>query len=148
LLPPAGGRSSASKPVRDHAKKLDQPFESAPENAIGLVMQLRGDLYFARYQGETGRHDFKAGNAEHACLVETRQLPFDGKDGYEPPGGIERKGGIKSKGAPLCRRFDREKDRVTDSRCGERPWREISLDRCLRALIEERLNKTIEATTG
>jgi DNA polymerase III delta prime subunit len=148
FLPPAGARSSGSKPVREHAKKLEQPFESVPENAIGVVMQLRGDIYFARYQSEAGLHEFKAKNAEHMCLVETRQLPFDGKDGYEPPEAIERKGGIKSKGAPLCRRFDREKEQVTDSRCGERPWREISLDRSLQALIEERLNKTIEAITS
>lgn len=148
FLPPASSSSSASKPVREPAKKIGQPFDSAPENAIGLVMHLRGDLFFARYQSEAGLHEFKAKNAEHLCLVETRRLPFDGKDGYEPPEAIERRGGIKSKGAPLCRRFDREKEIVMDSSCGERPWRESSLDRCLQALIEERLHKTIEAITG
>jgi ATP-dependent Clp protease ATP-binding subunit ClpA len=148
FLPPAGGRSTASKPTREPAKKLGHPFDSAPENAIGLVMHLRGDLFFARYQSEAGQHEFKARNAEPVCLVETRRLPFDGKDGYEPPEGIERKGGIKSKGASLCRRYDREKEQVTDASCGERPWREFPLDLCLRALIEERLHKTIEAITS
>jgi len=148
FLPPAGERSPASKPVREPAKKLGEPFGSVPKNAIGLVMHLRGDLFFARYQGEAGLHEFKTKNAAQWCLVETRALPFAGKDGYEPPEAIERKGGIKSKGAPLCRRFDREKEQVTDASCGERPWREASLDRCLQALIEERLNQTMEGMTG
>ena len=103
---------------------------------------------FARYQDEAGLHEFKDKTAEQVCLVETRPLPFEGKSGYEPPEAIERRGGIKAKGARLCRRFDREKEQVTDAKCGERPWREFSLDCCLQSLIEERLHKTIAAITG
>jgi hypothetical protein len=145
LLPPKGARSSASKPVREPVKKLDRPFDPMPENAIGLVMHLRGDLIFARLQAEKGLHAFKDKDAEHLCLVDTNSLPFDK---YEPPPGIERHGAIKSKSASLCRRFDREKELVTDVNFGERPWRGIAVDECMRTFIEERLNKTMEAVTG
>jgi DNA polymerase III delta prime subunit len=145
FLPPAGGRSSASKAVREPPKKPDQPFDSVPEKVIGLVMHLRGDLFFARFEKEAGLHVLKDKNAEHVCLVETGRPPFLE---YQPPEGIERQGGIKSKGAPLRRRFNREEDSVEDSEFGERPWRGISFQQCLRELIEERLRNAIEAVTG
>ena len=145
FLPPPGSRSSASTAVRETPKKPGQPFDSVPEKAIGLVMHLRGDLVFPRFESEAGLHVVKEKNAEHVCLVETRRPPFLE---YEPPQGIERQGGIKSKGAPLRRQFNREKDEVKDSEFGERPWRGITFERCLRELVEEHLKKTIEAVTG
>jgi len=145
FLPPAGGRSKATQPVREPARKLEQPFQSAPENAIGLVMQMRGDLFFPRFEGEAGLHQIKQKDSEQVCLVETSALPFER---FEPPPGIERQGGIKSKGAASRRRFDREKEVVTDSKLGGRPWLGDAIGHCLRALMEEHLERTIAAITG
>jgi len=140
FLPPPGGRSSVNRAIRQTPKKPEQPFESVPEKAIGLVMHLRGDLFFARFESEAGLHGLKDKNAAHVCLVESRRPPFLS---YQPPEDVERQGGIKSKGARIRRQFNREKDEVKDSELGERPWRGVTFERCLRELIEARLNKAI-----
>lgn len=145
FLPPVGGRSSATQPLPEPAQKLEQPFKSVPENTIGLVMHVHGDLFFPRFEAEAGLHQFKEKDSEHVCLVETHGLPFEK---YQPPRGIERQGAIKSRGAPSRRRFDRENQVVTDSELGERPWRGVALERCLRELMEQHLEKTIAAITG
>ena len=145
FLPPPGGRSSASRAIRETPKKPERPFESVPEKVIGVVMHLRGDLFFARFESEAGLHVLKDKNAEHVCLVESRRPPFLA---YQPPEGIERQGGIKSKGAPIRRQFNRQKDEVEDSEFGDRPWRGLSFERCLRELNEEHLAKAIESVTN
>jgi hypothetical protein len=145
FLPPPGARSAVSTILRETPKKPAQPLESVPEKVIGLVMHLRGDLFFPRFEGESGLHIIKEKSAEYVCLIETRRPPFSK---YQPPQGVERQGGISSKGAPLRRRFDRENDEVKDTRLGERLWRGNSIERCLRELIEEHLNKSIEEVSG
>jgi hypothetical protein len=145
LLPPLSGRSSVTRPVRQPPKKPDLPFESAPEKVIGLVMHLRGRLYFARFESESGLHLFQEKNDERACLVETARPPLAE---YQPPRGIERQGAIKAKSAPVRRRFNRGNDTVTDSKLGERPWRGASFQDCLREVIEESLDRAIELMTA
>jgi len=144
FLPPSGGRSKAGKAVRGTPKKPDQPFDSVPEKVIGIVMHLRGDLFFARFGSETGSHVLKDKNAERVCLVETCRPPFAE---FQPAEGVERQGGIKSRGAPLRRKFDQDSDVVEDSDFGVRPSRGNPFERCLRQLLEERLLKAIEAVT-
>lgn len=144
FLPPAGGRSTASRPIRNHAKSLEEPFKDLPEAMIGVVMHVRGDLFLPRFEGEAGLHLFKDKGTEHSCLVETGAGPFDK---YQPPQGIERKGHIEASGAPVLRRFDCEKEIVSDTRQGDRPWRGGLIERCMRELMEQHLNDSMEAIT-
>ncbi|MCX6893639.1 MAG: AAA family ATPase [Verrucomicrobia bacterium] len=145
FLPPPGGRSKDSKAIRQKPEKPSQPLDSTPEKMIGLVMHLRGDLFLPRFRMEAGYHVVQDKEAERVCMVETALPPFAE---YQPPDGIERQGALKSKGAPLRRRFNREMNSVEDSALGRRPWRGISFERCLAELVEEHLNKTIQAVTG
>ena len=145
FLPPPGGRSRATKLVRERPKKITEFFATPPEKVVGIAMHLRGDLFFPRFFGEAGLHVVKEKAAERVCLIEAVAPPLAG---YGPPAGIERSGGIKARGAPLCRSFDRENKIVIDSQRGERPWNGAGLGRSLAELIEERLNAAIEAVTG
>jgi hypothetical protein len=142
FLPPAAGRTAASKPSRETPKSIDQFFTSPPEKLIGLVIQLRGDLVAPRFQPECGLHVIVEGKEERICFIEGHTGPFDK---YEPPDRIDRPGTIKSKGARVCRRYLRDKGAVEDSTLGERPWSGLGLERCLTELIEERLNRAIES---
>jgi ATP-dependent Clp protease ATP-binding subunit ClpC len=144
FVPPPGGRSSATKPVRQTPKKLDEFFASPPEKMIGVVMHLRGDLFFPRFLSEEGLHVIKEKKLQRVCLVESAALPFAG---YEPPAGIDRQGAIAERGASVRRIFDREKNQVRDAVLGERPWTSIGVQRCVAELTEELLNRAIEEAT-
>lgn len=144
FLPPPGGRSSATKPLREKPKKLEEFFALPPEKLIGIVMHLRGDLFFPRFLAEQGLHVIKEKKNERVCLVEAAALPFAA---YEPPVGIDRKGAIAGRGAPVRRAFDREKSRVRDAVLGERPWTNLGVQRCMAELTEELLNHAIEEGT-
>lgn len=144
LLPPAAGRSRASRAVRQTPKKPQQPFESVPEKVVGLVMDLRGDLFYPRFEQEAGLHIIKEKKTETLCLVETRNMLFAD---YQPPEGIERQGGIKAKDAPFCRSYDREAAEVEDSKSGTLPWRLTSIAQLLQTLTEQRLHNSIETVT-
>jgi hypothetical protein len=144
FVPPPGGRSGASRVVRETPKKLDQFFSSPPEKAIGVVMHVRGDLVFPRFSAEAGMHVVKEKKSERLCLIEVAQPPFAD---YEAPAGIDRQGAIKARGTPLRRIFEREKNLVKDTAIGERPWSDLGLTRCVAALIEDRLNRDMEAMT-
>jgi hypothetical protein len=145
IIPPARGRSSTSKALREPPKKPEKPFSSVPENLVGVVMDLRGELFFPQFETEGGLHIFKEKDRERACLVETGRGAFND---YEPPPGIERQGTIKTKGMHTRRRFDREAGLIEDSKLGERPWRSISLVECIRELMEERLREAIQNVTS
>ena len=145
LLPPAGGRSRASRALRETPKHLEQALESPPKKLLGLVMHLRGDLFFPRFQSENGLHVFKDKKTERVCLVETARPPFAD---YQAPAGLERQGGIHARGAPQRRRFLRETDTVEDSQLGVRPWTAPTIVDCLRELVQQQLDKAIEAITG
>ena len=141
FFPPLGGRTSELRILREPPKPPERPFESAPEKAFGLVMHLRGDLFWPRFEPEAGLHLFAEKQAERLCLVESRRPPFAE---YQPPPGVERPGGIRALGATMRRRFSPAADSVEDAALGERPWRGETIEVCLRALIEERLRNQIE----
>ncbi len=145
FVPPPSGRSSAVKLLRQTPKKLEEFFAKLPEKVVGVVMHLRGDLFFPRFQAEAGLHVMKEKHAEWLCLIETTRPPFVD---YRPPQGIERQGGIKAQGAAERRSFDREKKLAGDAHLGERPWTSAGVGKCLASLIEERLDNAIEAVTN
>lgn len=144
FLPPPGGRSSVTKPVRETPKKLDAFFLSPPEKLIGIVMHLRGDLLFPRLLGDAGLHITQEKKIERVCLIQAAALPFAA---YEPPAGIDRQGAIAASGATVERTFDREKNTVRDDVLGEKPWTSYGVRRCVVELTEERLNRAIEEAT-
>jgi ATP-dependent Clp protease ATP-binding subunit ClpA len=145
FVPPPGGRSSATKLLRETPKKLDTFFGSPPEKLIGIVMHLRGDLFFARFQPEAGLHVTKEKKIERVCLIESAQLPFAS---YESPAGIDRQGAIAGRGESVCRTYEREKDVVRDAVLDERPWTSIGVQRCVGELTEQRLDLAIEQATS
>jgi ATP-dependent Clp protease ATP-binding subunit ClpA len=143
LLPPAGGRSRASRASRETPKLLDRALEAPPEKLLGVVMHLRGDLFFPRFESEAGLHVFQDKQAERVCLVETARPPFVD---YQAPAGLERQGGIQARGAPERRRFVRGEGTVQDSHvAGGVPWTGGTFLACLRHLIEQRLRNAVEA---
>ncbi len=144
FAPPPGGRSRATQLVRETPEHPDRFFASPPEKAIGVVMHLHGELVFPRFRAEAGLQLIKEKQREQVCLIEVAPLPFGT---YEPPAGIERPGAIKSRGAPVCRVFDRTQSSVMDAILGERPWQGAGLARCLAVLIAERLDREIEQLT-
>jgi hypothetical protein len=139
--PPAGARSASNPPVRTAAKIPSEFFESTPEKVIGLVMHLRGDLFYPRLLGEDGRHVLQHKDAEFHCLVETQSQEFAE---YDPPRGIDRAGTVKSLGT-LRRRYLRDEDAVDDTDLGRRPWTSAGYQACIRVLLDERLGKSMEA---
>jgi hypothetical protein len=145
LVPPAGGRSSATRLTRETPKKLSECFNSPPEKAVGIVMHLRGDLFYPQFCAEAGLHTIREKQRERSCLIEAAPPPFDK---YEPPKAIERAGAIEQKGAPLCRLFDYDKHQVQDSLLGESPFKALGILRRLATLVEKRLDKMIERMTA
>jgi len=145
LLPPPGGRSRVSRPLREPPKHLARALDSPPEKLLGLVMHLRGDLFFPRFQSEKGLHLFLDQKGERLCLVEVARPPFEG---YEAPAGLERQGGIQARGAPQRRRFLRQSESVEDSQLGILPWTTATILDCLRELVQRQLDKAIEAMTA
>ena len=145
LVPPPGSRSRSAKLVRQTPKKLETSFESLPEKLIGIVMHLRGDLFFSRFQPDSGLHVIKEKKSEKVCLVESAPLPFPA---YEPPPDMDRPGTIAARGAVVCRSFHRDKRTVHDNVLGDRVWSDFQLRRCVLQLSEERLNAAIEAATS
>jgi ATP-dependent Clp protease ATP-binding subunit ClpC len=144
FLPPPGGRSTATKLLRETPKKLETFFVSPPEKLIGIVMHLRGDLFGPRFQPEAGLHVSKEKKGERVCLIESAATSFAA---YEPPAGIDRQGAIAGRDAAVCRTFEREKNTVEDSLLGERPWTSMGVQRCVAELTEQRLNLAIELAT-
>jgi hypothetical protein len=144
FIPPPSARSKATKLLRETPKKIEQFFPSPPEKVIGIVIHAQGDLFFARFHGEAGLHKFKGKKKDRICLVQTATLPFEK---YEPPDGIDRSGTIEALNAPTCRKFDQEKDTLTDSILGERPWGKTDLRWVIRQLSEERLKMAIAIVT-
>jgi hypothetical protein len=144
FLPPPTGRSSATKLVRETPKKLETFFTTPPEKLIGVMMHLRGDLFFPRFQPEAGLHVMKEKKKDRVCLIEAVQPPFEA---YEPPAGIERQGAIAARGASVCRTYEREKNAVQDRVLGEKPWISLGVGRCVIELTEQRLEKMIEEAT-
>jgi ATP-dependent Clp protease ATP-binding subunit ClpC len=145
FTPPAGGRSSASRPVRETPKDLEKFWSKPPEKLLGLIMHLRGDLFFPRFKDDTGFHTLKVKNSERVCLVMASDQPFVD---FNPPEGIDRPGTIKAQNVSNCRTFDSEKKAAKDAMLGECPWLEPTPDRCLTQLLEDRLNKAIESITN
>ena len=144
FLPPPGGRSKATKLLRETPKKPETFFDSPPEKLIGIVMHLRGDFFAPRFQPEAGLHVIKEKQVDRICLIETAALPFTE---YEPPAGIDRQGAIESQGAPVRRTYKPEECIVRDDFLGERPWQWKSVRVCATQLTEERLNRAIEEAT-
>ena len=144
FLPPPGGRSKATKLLRQTPKKPETFFDSPPEKLIGIVMHLRGDFFAPRFQPEAGLHVIKEKQVDRICLIETAALPFTE---YEPPAGIDRQGAIESQGAPVRRTYKPEECIVRDDFLGERPWQWKSVRVCATQLTEERLNRAIEEAT-
>jgi ATP-dependent Clp protease ATP-binding subunit ClpC len=141
-VPPPAGRSSASAPVRETPKKPAEFWASPPQKVIGIVMHLRGDLFFPRFQDEAGVHKIKRKDVERFCLVETGSMPFDK---YEPPEGTDRAGTIKKRSTDIRRIYDWNEKILRDPKLGQGPWREEDLKFCIAALLEERLNQVVEA---
>jgi hypothetical protein len=144
FLPPPGGRSSATKLLREAPKKVDTFFSSPPEKLIGIVLHLRGDLFFPRFQPDEGLHVLKEKQHERVCLIQSAPLPFVA---YEPPAGIERQGAIAGRGASIRRTYDREKGVVEDDVIGESPWTSLGVRRIVAELTEQRLDRAIEEAT-
>jgi hypothetical protein len=145
LVPPAGARSMVTRLVRETPKKLNECFLAPPEKAIGLIMHLRGDLFYPQFAAEAGLHTVREKQKERVCLIEAALPPFAN---YAPTRGIERPGAINEKGAASCRLYDDDKHVLRDAVLGERPWRGESLLRCLANLVEDRLNRMIERMTS
>jgi hypothetical protein len=144
FLPPPGARAARAKPTRETPRDLRRFFDSPPDRLLGVVMQLQGDLFWARFGPEAGLHVFTVKNAENLCLVEARPLPFAD---YTPPADIDRLGTIKAKNVPQRRQYHAEAGSVEDATLGQRPWGGAGLQRLLRELSEERLNLAINAVT-
>jgi ATP-dependent Clp protease ATP-binding subunit ClpC len=144
FIPPPSARSKATKLLRETPKKIEQFFPSPPEKVVGIVIHAQGDLFFARFHGEAGLHKLKGKKKDRICLIQTAPLPFEK---YEPPDGIDRPGTIEALNAPTCRKFDQEKDTLTDSILGERPWGKTDLRWVIRQLTEDRLKHLIESVT-
>jgi ATP-dependent Clp protease ATP-binding subunit ClpC len=143
--PPPGGRSDASKLLREAPKKVDAFFASPPEKLIGIVMHLRGDLFGPQLMSEAGLHVIQQAKGKVVVLMESASLPFEA---YEPPAGIDRQGGIAARGASVRRTYDREKRMVRDDMLGDRPWTSNSVQRSVMDLTQQRLNQMIELATS
>lgn len=145
LSQPASGRSRDVRWLRETVAKPAEFFAKPPPRVIGIVLQLRGELFQPRFEGEAGLHEFKGKDARHECLIDVSATALAA---YQPPAGIELKGGIASQGAELQRSFDRESNHVIDQVLGRRPWLTLDLERCLEGLTGDRLNELIESGTG
>jgi len=143
--PPLKPRRGEVRWERQTPAKLADFWAKPPAKLIGLAMHLRGDLFFPMLSPEAGLHVRREKNAERDCLVETASPPLSH---YAPPAGMERLGAIQALRPPQCRAFDPQRSVAEDGVLGERPWSGESIDRCLEALLLERLEKIIaEATT-
>lgn len=141
---PAGKASNVTKLVRETPQKLSVFLASPPEELMGIVMHLRGDLFAVRFQSEAGLHLIQRRNKGFKVLVESASPPVDK---YEPPPGIHRQGGIDARGASNCRTYVEEKGVVRDRKLGDRPWAGEGLKQCLAVLTEERLELAVEEAT-
>jgi ATP-dependent Clp protease ATP-binding subunit ClpA len=144
LLPPKSGRTVKTRLARESVTKPVEFWAKPPENLIGVVLHVRGDLAHPWLAAEVGLHEFVQPNANHLCLVQATRPPL--KD-YEPPAGIERPGGLKARGAKLRRRYKRTARQVEDTQLGEVPWSSSDPGSIIAALSEQALEREIQAAT-
>jgi hypothetical protein len=115
-------------------------FQSGPNQAIGLLLGIRGDLVYPQLAPEAGIHLFIEGRDNYKCLVHISQLT---REDYRPPPGVERQGRLPSSN-PL-RTYDAASARIKDAAAGSMPWRTSDVSTILERLIGERHRKAMEA---
>ena len=69
-----------------------QPPARPPEQLIGVGLELEGELFHPLLMDEAGLHQFRYGNSEPCCLVETFESSL--RD-YESPPGVHAPGGVQ-----------------------------------------------------
>jgi ATP-dependent Clp protease ATP-binding subunit ClpA len=153
FLPPPGKRDDRRRVARVVETSVERFFlreameetDRPPTALLGVAMALRGDLYGRLFHGENGLHVLAERESEKLCLVQTAQVALDD---YHPPAGIDRSGGLKVTGAARRRIYRPDAREVEDAALGRRPWMTGDLQRCLRSLLDEDLQRQIDTVTS
>jgi ATP-dependent Clp protease ATP-binding subunit ClpC len=116
-----------------------------PTSVWGVAFDVRGDLCFPRFSGEQGLHIFRQGRSDEVVWIQTTQK---GLAEISIPGRLEQAGHIKNVGGEIRRTHLVTQEVIRDAHLGERPCSANGWEAALPNLIEERLERIIEAATG
>jgi ATP-dependent Clp protease ATP-binding subunit ClpA len=112
-----------------------------PSDAIGMALQVQGDLGFSLLEPEFGVHEFKTKTAVEHCLVETHG---DLLIKYNPPAGIGRR--MSYRELPVRRMYDMVEQIAVDIRLAANlDWSGRVFDDVVAGALEEYLTQRIRS---
>jgi ATP-dependent Clp protease ATP-binding subunit ClpA len=131
------GRLVVKRVIENLQEFLQEPRSSV----VGLVLSLKGELVFPKYEPERGIHFLTAEKQTHKCLVHTSELRLDD---YEVPKGLEKRASIAHQ--DKRRAYNRDESSCEDFELKENFYMDRdSLLLVLRHSIEQRLMQDAQA---
>lgn len=143
VLPPQPEMRDVSKDKlrRDPPKNMKEPLAKPPTGWVGAILQLRGELFQARFAFEAGFHKHILRGVHRVCLIEVATGSFSD---YVPPSGIHRAGAISDKGIKARRTFNEDESKMIDAVIGDSAWTRPDPSAAIRRLIEQRFSDALE----